>query len=229
MVAAVNPCGFALLPAYLAMYVGSGSRVGTRGVGSRALQVLAVSGAMTAGFVLIFGAAGLLLGAASAVITPYLPWLGLTVGVFLVLMGGRMLGGALIYHTLGDRIANFFGATAQQRNPRGYFAYGLAYAAASLSCALPIFLAVVASALSSGGMLSATGQFLLYALGMGFVIMLLTAATAFFQQGIAARARPLARFVDPASAILLLFAGSYVVYYWLTLGGILASIGVATR
>jgi cytochrome c biogenesis protein CcdA len=230
MVAAANPCGFALLPAYLGLYLQAGdAEASPQALGPRLIQALAVSATMTAGFVVVFGGAGLVLGAASTALARYFPWIGIAVGVVLALAGGRMLGGSMIYHSLGDRIAGRFGAAAQRRGPRGYFAYGLAYAAASLSCALPIFLAVVASALAAEGILSAAIQFVLYALGMGFVIAVLTAITAVVQHGALARARGLVRHVKPASAVLLLLAGGYVVYYWLTLGGILTAIGFSSR
>ena len=55
-VATVNPCGFALLPAYLARRVGAedGSRRSVDAV-SRALVV---GGVTTAGFMLVFGTIG---------------------------------------------------------------------------------------------------------------------------------------------------------------------------
>ncbi len=98
MVAAVNPCGFALLPAYIALYLGSGEGASSRvEVLPRLGQAIAVSAVMTLGFILVFGAAGLILSAASAALVQYLPWLGLCVGILLVVMGGRMLGGAMVY------------------------------------------------------------------------------------------------------------------------------------
>ncbi|HZT06101.1 MAG TPA: cytochrome c biogenesis protein CcdA [Chloroflexota bacterium] len=224
MVAAVNPCGFALLPAYLALFVGAAGEAGaSRGFFPRLGQAFLVSGVMTAGFVLVFGGAGLALGAASSMLTAFLPWIGLVVGVGLIGAGGRMVAGIGLYTNLGDRIADRLGSRSTEPGPRGYFAYGLAYAAASLSCALPIFLGVVAGALATGGAASATFQFVLYALGMGTVVTALTASIALVRFGIVNRARSLVRFVEPASGALLLLAGGYVVYYWLTLGGILQS------
>ena len=64
-------------------------------------------------------------------------------------------------------------------------------------------------------------QLLLYAFGMGAVITVLTLATALFGGTLTAAARRASRYVQPASAVLLLLAGTYVVYYWLTLGGLL--------
>ncbi len=230
MVAAVNPCGFALLPAYIALYLGSAEGAPSRvDLLPRFGQAIAVSVVMTLGFILVFGVAGLILSAVSAALVQYLPWLGLCVGVLLAVMGGRMLAGAMVYTSLGEQIAGRLGGRAQERGPRGYFAYGLAYAAASLSCVLPIFLGVVAGAMAAGGIVAATIQFVLYALGMGTVIAILTVSSAFLKLGAVARARRLVRHVEPASAVLLLLAGGYIVYYWLTLGGILTTLGLAVR
>ena len=61
MAAAVNPCGFALLPTYLGLYLGTptGERIPWPAQVKRALQVSTV---MTMSFVALFGVAGLILG-----------------------------------------------------------------------------------------------------------------------------------------------------------------------
>ncbi len=180
---------------------------------------------MTAGFVVIFGTTGLVLSLATTVIARFLPWLGLLIGVLLIAAGGRMLGGALLYARLGEQVAGRLGQDARQLSVRGYLAYGLAYGAASLSCTLPIFLTIVGSALAAGGFAAAALQFVLYALGMGFVISLLTFSTVFFEYAVIRRVRALGQYLHPISAVLLLMAGTFVVYYWLTLGGLLPQIG----
>src|SRR5437762_1589490 len=57
MAAAVNPCGFALLPAYLGLYLGTdgSARKGLRPLG----RALVVGTTMTASFIALFGVAGL--------------------------------------------------------------------------------------------------------------------------------------------------------------------------
>ena len=229
MVAAVNPCGFALLPAYLALYLGTAA-AGTvrRSWLGQLRRALSVSATMTLGFFLVFGIGGFVLVWGASALGRYLPWLGLAVGVLLIGTGSRVLVGDGLYTRLGEQIADRLGGASQQRDVRGYFAYGLAYAAASLSCALPIFLAVVAGAATAGGLGAGALQFALYALGMGSVITVLTLGTALFGGTLAASARRLGRYVQPASAVLLLLAGTYVVYYWLTLGGLLPRSGGPT-
>ncbi len=225
MVAAMNPCGFALLPAYLGMYLGdAGGQPTEMGTGSRLLRAAQVSATVTAGFLVLFGLAGLLLSVATTVLAAYFPWLGLGVGFVLVLAGGRMLHGGSLYTTFGERIAERIGSGACRRSVRGYLAYGLAYGAASLSCTLPIFLAVVASALAVNGFLPGVLQFVLYGLGMGFVITVLTLSTALAQQVVIKRVRRLGQYMQPVTAVLMLLAGAYILYYWLTLGGLLATV-----
>lgn len=225
MVAAVNPCGFALLPAYVGLYLGAGTTPTMQRSWQRNLvRAVWVSASVSMGFVVLFGVAGLVLSSATLTIVTYVPWLGLLVGILLILAGGRMLDGVVLATTLGDRMAGRLGGAASQANSRGYFAYGLAYGAASLSCTLPIFLSVVGSALTMGGFRAGLFQFVVYALGMGFMISVLTLSTAVFKSALLARIRRLGRYMQPVSALLLLLAGAYIVYYWLTQGGLLTTI-----
>jgi len=113
------------------------------------------------------------------------------------------------------------GTAARHAGPWGYAAFGLAYGLASLGCTLPVFLIVVGNALVLHGFLASLLEFLLYGLGMSVVIAALTLVVALFKGAALGRPRRLVRFVSPASAVLLLVTGGYVVYYWLTLGGLL--------
>ncbi len=138
-VATVNPCGFALLPAYLARRVGAedGSRRSVDAV-SRALVV---GGVTTAGFMLVFGTIGTAIGLGARELTRALPWAGLVIGVALVLGGAAVLsGGHLRIHLPQLR---YGGARA---GLRGDVLFGIGYGTASLSCTLPIFLAATGSA-----------------------------------------------------------------------------------
>jgi len=65
MVGAVNPCGFAMLPAYLGLYLGSGDTDGRAHLLGHIGRALVVGGLVTAGFVLMFGVAGLVNGIGS--------------------------------------------------------------------------------------------------------------------------------------------------------------------
>ena len=92
----------------------------------------------------------------------------------------------------------------------------MGYGLASLGCTLPVFLAVVGTSLQLHGPADAIWQFVLFGIGMGTVLAVLTIATAWFGDGLIRRARTLGRYIGWASAVLLWPAGAYIVYYWLT-------------
>ena len=79
-----------------------------------------------------------------------------------------------------------------------------------------MFLGVVGVSLQLHGLAAAIGQFVLFGLGMGTVLAVLTMVTAWFGNGPIRRARTVGRYVGWASATLLWLAGAYIVYYWLT-------------
>jgi hypothetical protein len=65
------------------------------------------------------------------------------------------------------------------------------------------------------------GQLVLYGLGMGAVAATLTLLVAVLGRGALGRLRGAGRVLHPASALLLLATGGYIVYYWLAAGGLL--------
>jgi cytochrome c-type biogenesis protein len=217
MTSAVNPCGFALLPTYLGLYLGT-SAGDRRSLFAHLVRAVLVSLTMTGSFVLLFGIAGVVLDAAGAIVGPVLPWLSIAVGVLLVLGGGRLIAGGSLTAAPAMRLADSLGSRAGQVGLRGYAAYGFAFALSSLGCTLPLFLSVVGAGLSGAHVLQ---NVLLYALGMGSVVLILTVVVAIVGRGVFARVRGAGRILQPLGAMLLLATGGYIVYYWLSAGVIL--------
>jgi cytochrome c-type biogenesis protein len=218
MAAAVNPCGFALLPTYLGLYLNTaaGDRVGWPAQVSRALQV---SVAMTLSFVALFGAVGLILGVIGASAGGWLPWVSLSTGVMLAIAAGRLLAGGSVAAPSAERLATRLGSAATSTGLVAYAAYGLAFALSSLGCALPLFLTVVGTGVARGGVLGGMSELVLYALGMSVVVSLLTVSFGLFGRGVLARVRAVGGVLQPVSSALLLATGGYIVYYWLSAGG----------
>lgn len=208
-VAAVNPCGFALLPAYLAMLVTdtpAGSVAGTRG---QVLRAGRFSLAMTAGFVAVFGTFGLVIARLSVSVERYLPLATLVIGVGLVALGAWVLRGG---HVPGVRFAGRVGLA-----PRGTVGsqvlYGVAFAAASLSCTIAPFLAVTGAASRTGNAGGVLLTFVVYALGMGAVVTALAMAVALARGSLVHRLRSASRVVERISGVLLVVAGAYIAWY----------------
>lgn len=225
MVSTVNPCGFAMLPAYLALYLGA--REGDfyrRSVVRRTLRALLVGLAVSAGFVVLFAAIGAVVSAGGSFLVPAMPWISVAIGAGLAALGVAMLVGRRLPVGRLAALTGRLGAPPTA-DVRGFFLFGLAFGATSLSCTLPVFLMVVGSALASGGFLTGLVQFLGYGLGMGLVLVALTLAVALFREGaVVAGLRGALPWVDRVSAALLLVAGSYIVYYWLVPGGLVRAL-----
>jgi cytochrome c biogenesis protein CcdA len=208
LVAALNPCGFAMLPAYLALVV-RGDRPDALTALGRAVAATAV---MALGFVAVFGSFGLLTVAAAAVVQRYLPYVTVTIGIILVALGiwlllGRELG-ALTPWARGARWA----PTARLGS---MFTYGLGYAVASLSCTIGPFLAVTAAALRSDSAFDGLLVYVAYAGGFTLVVGALAAAAALTSSAVADRMRRIVPYVNRISGVLLVVVGLYVGYYGL--------------
>ena len=219
---AVNPCGFAMLPAYLGMYVSGGNQDRDRRPVLLVGRAIMVGLSVSLGFVVLFGVVGLILGFGSqAIVVTALPYVGLAVGVLLIGAGAFMAAGGKIYTSLAQRLAARVGDPGQLNVP-GYVLFGVSYGLASLSCTLPLFLAVlgVGAGLSSGW-LDTMGQFVLYALGMGSVILALTLGMAVARTVLLRWMRAALPYVGIVGAWLMVLAGTYIVFYWLTLGDLL--------
>ncbi len=225
LVSAVNPCGFAMLPAYLGLYMGSSDQTGSPHPVRYLGRALVVGGAVTAGFVVLFGVASAVIGlGARSFVAGALPWLGLAVGVALAIGGSWLLGGGKMYSGFAARLAAHVG-DPQRVNVPSYFLFGLSYGTASLSCTLPFFLVAVGTTLAASSLLASFGQGVLFALGMGLVIMALTLGMALVKgammQRTLGRALP---YIQPVGSLLMILAGAYLVFYWLTVGSLLQRV-----
>ncbi len=221
MVSSVNPCGFAMLPAYLGMYLGDDDVAQKRPrFDTRLRRAMLVGCVVTIGFVVLFGIVGIAINAGARPLVGFFPWIGLAIGVLLAGIGAYMVSGGAIYNGFVERFSARIG-TAEQRGVKGYFFFGLGYGTASLSCTLPIFLTVVGSTFTASTFFDSSLQFALYGLGMGLVILTLTISMAIFQGALVGKLRTALRYVQPVSSGLLLLAGAYIVFYWLTLGELL--------
>ena len=219
--AAFNPCGFAMLPAYMGLYLGSNEETGSGHRAKRVLNALVVGGAVTVGFVVLFGFAGAIIGlGARSLVSSILPWLGLSIGIVLAIVGSWLLGGGKLYTALAAQAAARMGDPSQV-NVKGYFLFGISYGTASLSCTLPIFLAVIGTSFAVSSIATSFAQFVLYALGMGMVIIALTLGMALFKGAMVGALRKAMPYVAPVGSWLMVIAGSYIVFYWLSIGGLL--------
>ena len=197
--------------------------MGRKGPAARLQRAVLVGSTMTAGFVLMFALVGVPIGLGARGLVDFFPWVGLGIGVLLATTGAYLLSGGKLYSTLAMRLSDRFGGTGGG-GVRSYFTFGIGYGTASLSCTLPIFLAVIGGTFTAGTFLDSVLQFLLYGLGMGTVILALTIGMAVFKGALVGSLRKMLPYVSTISAVMLLVAGAFIVYYWLTIGELLERI-----
>jgi cytochrome c biogenesis protein CcdA len=207
LVAALNPCGFAMLPAYLALVV-RGEDVGRRDAVGRAVTATA---AMAAGFLAVFGGFGLLTLSAASTVQRYLPYVTVLIGIILVVLGIWLLSG----REITVRAAAGGARWAPTARLGSMFTYGISYAIASLSCTVGPFLAVTAAGLRGGSVLRGVSVYVAYAGGFALVVGVLAVATALASSAAVDRMRRIVPYVNRISGALLVVVGVYVGYYGL--------------
>lgn len=209
LVAALNPCGFALLPGYLALVVRGPAQRGSPATLGRALAATAV---MTAGFVAVFGTFGLLTVAAASTVQRYLPYVTVVIGAVLAILGIWLLAGRRLGLLLPDAVSRHTGwaPTARLGSMAGY---GVGYALASLSCTVGPFLAVTGATLESDTPLRRAAVFIAYAAGFALVVGVLAVAAALAGTVVVDRMRRIVPYISRISGALLIIVGAYVAYY----------------
>jgi cytochrome c biogenesis protein CcdA len=211
LVAALNPCGFAMLPAYLVLVV-RGERAdtstGLAGVG----RALAATAGMGLGFLTVFGLFGALTISASAIVQRYVPYLTVVIGIVLVALGIWLLTGRELTLLTPRHPGGRWAPTARLGSMYGY---GVSYAIASLSCTIGPFLAVTAAGLRRGSVIGDVSIYLAYIAGLTLVVGVLAVAAAAASTAVVNRLRRILPYVNRISGALLVLVGLYVGYYGL--------------
>lgn len=206
MVAAFNPCGFAMLPAYLTLVIdpqNNGQLTAVR-------RALAATASMALGFLVVFGSFGLLTVSVASTVQRYLPYVTLAIGAILVVMGVWLLSGREL------RMPNLVGGSgrwAPTARLGSMFGYGVGYAIASLSCTIGPFLAVTGSSLRRGSPAQGVLVYLAYAAGIALVVGVLAVAVALASASVVDRMRAVLPYVNRISGLILVVVGLYVGYY----------------
>ncbi len=209
LVAAFNPCGFAMLPVYVSFFLGTNSADDTSST-RNVLRALKVGFALTAGFIAVFGAVGLMTTSLlkGVPITRYTPYVTFGLGFLLIPLGLAMLRG------FEPKIATpRLEKGGDSGEMKSMFLFGVSYAVVSLGCTLPLFIANVTNVFTADGYFDGVLVFIAYAVGMGAVIMTLTIGLAMARTSIATNMRKVLPWVNRISGVLLALSGAYLIVY----------------
>jgi len=208
LVAAVNPCGFPILPVYLTL----SSADGAGGpLALRVLRAVASGLAVTVGFVLVFGLFGLAAKTGLLVAEGWLPWVNVPVGALCLVVGVLALAGrSPTLHLPTRRLL------AGRRRSLALVGFGVTYAIASIGCALPIFISGVVETFGQSGVAAGLVAGLTYALGMGLVIIAVSLAGLGAQQMRLRHLRAAQPILQRVAGGVLAVVGAYLVFYWVS-------------
>lgn len=210
MVSAFNPCGIALLPSYL-VYLLSG-RIETE---QRQWYVGFRSGILiTLGFVVVFGISGLLVGLIGHFLFTMVPFVSILVSLILLIAAIFTWRGTLYVKWSPGRIVMRLERMFRRGSSGSFIIYGVSYGLVSLTCSLPVFLAVVAQGLSTGTR-GVIALFTAYTLGMGLIIILLSSLTTFTRTVVERFIRDTMPAIQKLSAIVMTMGSLYLVWYWI--------------
>jgi cytochrome c biogenesis protein CcdA len=204
VLAAVNPCGFVLLPAYLLYFLG----IDSNNQQAPVKRALVVSAAVSSGFLLVF----IIIGTISRLFTQWIElnakYAGLLIGLALVVMGVAMLAGwkpSFITPTIAGQ---------RDRSLRAMFVFGIAYAVASIGCTIGFLTTAIFGSIGVHGFASGVISIVLYGAGMALLVSTLTVTLAVAKGGLLRVLRNGLRYMDKLAAGFIVFTGLYLSWYW---------------
>jgi cytochrome c biogenesis protein CcdA len=208
MVFTVNPCGFAMLPAYLSFFVGVEQKADVAADATSSIaRALAVAIAVTVGFATSYALLGIVVSRLTDGVYDVAPWVSVVIGIALVGFGIALLAG----FELNLRTPHL-DKGGRTRGFGSMVLFGVSYAVASLGCTLGLFLGVMSTNFGRG-FASGVAYFGAFALGFFLVVASLTVALALAQHSLVRTVRRVLPFVNRIAGALLVLTGAYVAWY----------------
>ncbi|MDA1197074.1 MAG: hypothetical protein O2779_03870 [Nanoarchaeota archaeon] len=214
LVSFLSPCGIALLPAYISYSLHEKQQTYKKSV----LAGLKNGSAVALGLLLIYTLVGTIIILIGSRIREVVSWISLTLGILLIIIG---------IFSLFIKEFNLKTPKIMLNNKRStvleYIGFGVAYGFAVMSCTLPVFLSIVLSALTIGTK-DAIIIFLLYAGSAALVVIKITIITSLSSTTLLKKIAKIFPYLRIISSILIIVAGSYVVYYQVAINQILVPL-----
>lgn len=208
LLAAINPCGFVLLPTYLLYFLGMENlRPGAERTSLR--RALAVSLSVSAGFISVFILIGAITKWSTNWFTERAPYVSLVIGLLLIALGAAMIFGYRLPFTTPK-----LDVGKRDRSVISMFVFGTAYAVASIGCTIGPFIAVVLGGVSADGLATGIAAIGMYGLGMSLLVTGLTVTLALANTAMLRVLRKGMQWFDYVAGVFVLLTGVYLTYYW---------------
>lgn len=196
--AVFSPCGYALLPGYVAYMLGERTSL-KKAVGGGFFAVF--------GIVTVYAAFGVFAGILGALLTTIVPWLSLIASLVLLIMGVSILIGMRIpMMGLRTSLTNLTSGGFY-----GFYLYGLSYGLAAQACTTPIFISILSVAAAHGNPMGALLIFMSYSIGAAVPIIVTAVLVSQLRRLAIERLRRLSPIMYKISGIMLIVVGIYII------------------
>jgi cytochrome c-type biogenesis protein len=203
--ATFNPCGFAMLPAYLSLAILDSSEKSSRA--TQIAKALKFSGLMGLGIVATFSLFSIAIFPISTAIQKFLPYVTALIGLLITLFGIALIfkGPILLKKIWSPNVP----PTGSWKT---YILYGITFALGSISCTIGPFLAVTSTSLG-GSYLESLLSYIFYGLGFTVTIGVLAIATALSRELLIKRIRGASGLLEKIMGGLMAIVGLYLIYF----------------
>ena len=208
VMAAVNPCGFVLLPTYLIYYLGIELGRDEESPMTTLRRSLTVGSSVSAGFIGLFIVVGIISRAFTTVIRDNAKYAALVIGIGLIVMGIAMFRGWKPPVSQPDV------SVQRKRTVWNMVMFGVVYAIASIGCTIGLLISVILGSVNRNGFASGVISIVLYGAGMGLLVTSLTVALAFARVGLVGALKRGLPWFDRVSAVFVVLTGVYLSWYW---------------
>lgn len=206
VLAFLAPCAVALLPGYIVAFISRNSD-GSPRLSSRLGRGFKLAFLSILGILLIYSIAGAMIILAAQVLKDYMKWITIGMGGILIILGILMI--------LGRNISLSF--NFQNSNTRTEaieaFIFGVAYAIGALGCLFPLFLIVATQAMAAESVWEGSSYIFAYFAGISGMMILTILLAIFAKNFLMKNLRRVLPHMEKVTAILLIIAGGYVIYY----------------
>jgi len=217
----LSPCGIAMLPAYISYYLGK--EEGEKNIKKDFFSGLKNGLYVSLGLISIFMLIGAIIVYIGNFIKSYIPIFTLIVGLILIIIGFLMLLNknfsiSLPFHSrFNKKIKNPF---------IRFYLFGIGYGLAVMSCTLPVFLAIMISALSAGSIIDGISVFLLYSIAAASGVIGISIITALTKGTFMKKFSKVFPYLRIITAVVIIIAGAYIIYYQITVNRAFVFLGL---
>ncbi len=218
IVAFFGPCGVAMLPAYVS-YIFGLNRGKNNPLAKNLVKGFLFGIITTLGIISVYLLMGSVFSLGGAFLKPFVPWMGLIIGIILIALGVAVYFEKIPYISF-PRLQSSKLAT---NNPsfNSFYLFGVGYGIAQLSCTLPIFLLVVFQALAVGNFIDGMLIFLIYGIGIGLGVTSVAIGTMLSKEAVQRYLAVVNRYIRKITALILIVAGLYQIYFHLVISNVL--------